>query len=180
MAAYTECLGGKISARGNALYLSELSGKPEDIARFMEVMKQYGELNGVEIKTDNDFDPNDPTTPSGGGGRRDDVDFSIEEINKYAESVETKRPTDEVKRNIKSGLSALRMLANGKEVVHGAMNRPDIEKYGGDSSISFYFGKVGIPDKNYKKGYGISHIAAKHGKDTLLKKSAKHYSRRRY
>lgn len=60
MAAYTECLGGKISARGNALYLSELSGKPEDIARFMEVMKQYGELNGVEIKTDNDFDPNDP------------------------------------------------------------------------------------------------------------------------
>ena len=73
------------------------------------------------------------------------------------------------KKNIESGLDALQKIASGEEEVHNAMVRDDLEQYGGDNNITFYYGKVGNPDKNFKKGYGIAHIGGKHGAETLLR-----------
>lgn len=67
------------------------------------------------------------------------------------------------------GLRALERIAAGEDVVYNAMNRKDLVQYGGTAEITFYFGTVGEPRKNYKGGYGISHIAAKHGVDSLFK-----------
>ena len=71
--------------------------------------------------------------------------------------------------NIEHGLDALQQLADGAEVVRGAMKRKDLAQYGGDENITFYFGKEGDASKDYKKGYGIAHIGAKHGKDAIIR-----------
>ena len=71
--------------------------------------------------------------------------------------------------NIVSGLNALRELAGGSKVVHHAMQRNDLKKYGADTNISFYFGETGDSTRNYKGGYGIAHIGAKHGGDAVLR-----------
>jgi len=49
------------------------------------------------------------------------------------------------------------------------MSRDDLEQYGGTTGVTFDFGKPGDAAKGYKGGYGISHIAAKHGTETLFK-----------
>ena len=60
-------------------------------------------------------------------------------------------------------------MADGVEEVADAMNRTDLAEYGGTSGITFVYGKIGDADKKFKGGYGISHIAAKHGVNTVLK-----------
>ncbi|MDO4510492.1 MAG: hypothetical protein Q4B68_01570 [Bacteroidales bacterium] len=49
--------------RGDVLYASELTGKPEDIANFIAALKKYGEINGVKVAIDADG----PTDGPGGG-----------------------------------------------------------------------------------------------------------------
>jgi len=70
---------------------------------------------------------------------------------------------------VRSGMAALQRLANGEERVANAMHRDDLEQYGGTNDITFDYGQPGDATKDYKGGYGISHIAAKHGTDTLFK-----------
>lgn len=71
--------------------------------------------------------------------------------------------------NLLHGIEAARMLANGADEVPDAMHRADLAEYGGDTGITFVYGNVGNPNKNYKGGYGIAHIGAKHGADTILR-----------
>ena len=71
-------------------------------------------------------------------------------------------------QNLESGINALQKIADGAEQVPNAMTREDLSQYGGDNQITFYFGKVGDANKNFKGGYGISHIGGKHGVETLL------------
>ena len=71
--------------------------------------------------------------------------------------------------NMVHGLQALEEISEGKDEVRNAMRRDDISEYGGDNEITFVWGTPGEPEKNYKGGSGISHIAAKHGSSTLLK-----------
>ncbi|MDY3855598.1 MAG: hypothetical protein SO008_00780 [Bacteroidaceae bacterium] len=73
-----------------------------------------------------------------------------------------------VRDNLERGLSALHAIADGAEVVPNAMTREDISQYGGDNNITFYYGKTGNPEKDYKGGYGIAHIGGKHGANTLI------------
>ncbi len=68
---------------------------------------------------------------------------------------------------VKRGVESLRSLADGKDRVENAMERNDLEQYGGTAAISFDWGKPGNPDKGYKGGFGISHIFSKHGAETL-------------
>ena len=74
-----------------------------------------------------------------------------------------------VRKNIENGMDALQRIADGEESVPNAMTRDDLSQYGGDNNITFYYGKTGNPEKNYKGGYGIAHIGGKHGADTLLR-----------
>ena len=67
-----------------------------------------------------------------------------------------------------NGLHALRAIANGKDSVEKAMFRPDLQKYGSDGNILIEWGKAGNPEKDFKKVFGISHIAARHGDDTVI------------
>ena len=71
--------------------------------------------------------------------------------------------------NMVHGLQALEEISEGKDEVRNAMRRDDISEYGGDNEITFVWGTPGEPEKNYKGGSGISHIAAKHGSSALLK-----------
>ena len=75
---------------------------------------------------------------------------------------------DDSVRNISSGIEALRKIAAGEESVPKAMTRNDLTQYGGDNEITFYYGKTGNPENNFRGGYGIAHIGGKHGADTLL------------
>ena len=71
--------------------------------------------------------------------------------------------------NINAGLNALEKLANGEEVVRDAMSRPDLSQYGADANVAFYWGETGDPNRNYKKGYGIAHMGAKHGSESIFR-----------
>lgn len=71
-------------------------------------------------------------------------------------------------QNVNAGLNALERLANGEDVVENAMSRYDIGIYGADTRIAFYWGDTGDPEKGFRKGYGVSHIGAKHGVDSLF------------
>lgn len=84
-------------------------------------------------------------------------------VNRYGETDETSS------ENIAHGVAVLRELASGKEEVRDAMHRNDLAKYGGETGITFVFGQTGNPTKGYKGGYGIAHIGAKHGAETILK-----------
>jgi len=70
--------------------------------------------------------------------------------------------------NIRNGIEALRKIVNGAESVPDAMRRDDLTEYGGTNGITFYFGRTGNPNKDFKGGFGISHIGAKHGAATLM------------
>ena len=52
-------------------------------------------------------------------------------------------------------------MKGGKGVVHEAMHRDDI------GSIVLLWGKPGKPSNKYKRGYGLSHIIAKHGLEAV-------------
>ena len=71
--------------------------------------------------------------------------------------------------NKENGLRALESIANGEEFVKNAMQRDDLIKYGGDNKISFYYGYTGDPKRDFKGGYGIAHIGAKHGTEAILR-----------
>lgn len=65
-------------------------------------------------------------------------------------------------------VSAMDRIANGEEYVPKAVIRGDLTQYGGDMYVGLYWGKTGNADKNYKGGYGLAHIGAKHGSDTII------------
>ena len=62
---------------------------------------------------------------------------------------------DDIERNIANGEKAIEEIIKNHNNVSSAMHRDDI----GD--IDFLWGKEGDPNRNYKKGYGISHIIAR-------------------
>jgi hypothetical protein len=62
--------------------------------------------------------------------------------------------------NIQSGIDALRQIADGKDEVRDAMQRPELVEYGGTSGITFYWGDEGNINKNFKGGYGFAKIVA--------------------
>lgn len=69
--------------------------------------------------------------------------------------------------NIINGIDAVRSIAQGAEEVSDAMTREDLSQYSANTGITFIFGKTGDPKKDYKGGYGLSHIGAKHGEEAL-------------
>lgn len=71
--------------------------------------------------------------------------------------------------NILAGLSALERIVAGEEIIENAMSRCDLSQYDASTDITFYWGYTGDSDKNFKRGYGISHIGAKHGVDSVLR-----------
>ena len=77
--------------------------------------------------------------------------------------------SSDAEKNITSGINALQRIVNGEDYVLNAMSRPDLNKYGGDSNVTFYWGSAGIPEKEYAKGYGIAKIASKHGVNAVFK-----------
>ena len=69
--------------------------------------------------------------------------------------------------NMKSAVSAMIKIAEGADYVPNAVVREDLEQYGGDKNVGFYWGKTGNPNKEYKGGYGLAHIGAKHGEEVI-------------
>ena len=63
----------------------------------------------------------------------------------------------EVQANIENGINAINKVLDTKQSVPAAMTRPEL----GD--ITFDYGYEGDPNRNYKKGFGISHIIARRG-----------------
>jgi len=102
------------------------------------------------------------------GLQNEDGWHSIDVTPEMKESVLEDQVMFSKSRNMESGLSALRKIANGEEEVDNAMIRNDLEQYGGTTGITFVFGKPGDPKKEFKGGYGISHIATKHGVSDLF------------
>ncbi len=92
---------------------------------------------------------------------------------------ETHWPPRGPEENVYRGLAAVDMaikdkLAGGKGIVLNAMRRSDLPK--GVKSISLHWGKPGNAGKNYKGGFGLSKIIAKHGLEgveTVLEAVAK-------
>ena len=75
----------------------------------------------------------------------------------------------EAENNLLHGIESLRKIAAGADEIKDAMHRNDLKDYGASTGITFVFGKSGDSTKNYKGGYGLAHIGAKHGGDTILK-----------
>jgi site-specific DNA-cytosine methylase len=69
--------------------------------------------------------------------------------------------------NMESAVSAMIKIAEGADYVPNAVVREDLEQYGGDKNVGFYWGKTGNPNKEYKGGYGLAHIGAKHGEEVI-------------
>lgn len=88
---------------------------------------------------------------------------SLEIAARYGESDETSI------ENLAHGVDSLRKIALGADEVKDAMHRNDLSKYSASTGITFVFGKPGDATKNYRGGFGLSHIGAKHGADTILK-----------
>lgn len=88
-------------------------------------------------------------------------------------NIDNKNPTDNedirYQKMEDDGISALQKIAKWAEYVKDAMSREDLKAYGGESGITFYWGNPWDQNKSYKWWYGISHIAEKHGAETLLK-----------
>ena len=120
----------------------------EDERMMVEAMADL--LNAMGVETSTDWEE----------GQR--VLDAYEELNGGSKEIKAQR-------NIESGINALEKIANGAEEVRDAMTRDDLSQYGGDNSITFYYGKVGDASKDFKKGYGIAHIGGKHGAETLLR-----------
>lgn len=69
--------------------------------------------------------------------------------------------------NMESAVSAMIKIAEGADYVPNAVVREDLEQYGGDKNVGFYWGKTGKPNKEYKGWYGLAHIGAKHGEEVI-------------
>ena len=69
--------------------------------------------------------------------------------------------------NMESAVSAMIKIAEGADYVPNAVVREDLEQYGGDKNVGFYWRKTGNPNKEYKGGYGLAHIGAKHGEEVI-------------
>jgi hypothetical protein len=69
----------------------------------------------------------------------------------------------EIEANVERGRQAVRYVIEKQTDVVDAMERPEIGK------IDFIWGEPGTPQKAFLDGYGISHIIAKHGINTLNK-----------
>lgn len=88
---------------------------------------------------------------------------SMEIAARYGEADETSA------ENLAHGVDSLRRIALGEEEVKDAMHRNDLAQFSASTGITFVFGKPGDSTRNYKGGYGLAHIGAKHGADTILK-----------
>ena len=69
--------------------------------------------------------------------------------------------------NMRSAINAMRKIAEGADFVPNAVVREDLEEFGGDKNVGFYWGKTGNPHKNFKGGFGLAHIGAKHGEEVV-------------
>lgn len=64
-------------------------------------------------------------------------------------------------KNIKAGDAAIDMALRRGRSVHGAMERKEVGK------IDFEWGHSGDQDNDFKTGYGLAHIKAKHGEKAV-------------
>ena len=88
---------------------------------------------------------------------------SLEIAARYGEADET------AAENLAHGVDSLRKIALGEDEVKDAMHRKDLSQFSASTGITFVFGKTGDPARNYKGGFGLAHIGAKHGADTILR-----------
>ncbi len=88
---------------------------------------------------------------------------SLEIAARYGEADETSA------ENLAHGVDSLRRIALGEEEVKDAMHRNDLAQFSASTGITFVYGKPGDSTRNYKGGYGLAHIGAKHGADTILR-----------
>lgn len=88
---------------------------------------------------------------------------SLEIAARYGEADET------AAENLAHGVDSLRRIALGEDEVEDAMHRNDLSQFSASTGITFVFGKTGDPARNYKGGFGLAHIGAKHGADTILR-----------
>lgn len=107
----------------------------------------------------------EPTTPGGGkpsgkseGTGADDTKYSINRI-------QSNKDENIVRDNVRSGLAALRKLADGEDSVKNAMYRPELSDLGGTAEITLDWGTQGKINKEgiYRGGSGILKIIDKHG-----------------
>ncbi len=93
---------------------------------------------------------------------------NFENPQEIQEKDEVNKRFNEASDNFKRGINAIRKIAEGEDFVPNAMYRTDLKQYSDAIGISFYWGVAGSKDKDYKGGYGLQHISAKHGTETLL------------
>lgn len=103
-----------------------------------------------------------PTDNRGGTQRNVENDVDEKEKEDAGFALRTKPET-----NMRSAISAMRKIAEGADYVPKAVVREDIERYGGDKYVGFYWGETGNPNNNFKGGYGLAHIGAKHGNEVI-------------
>ena len=77
------------------------------------------------------------------------------------------RQREQEDANRKSAVEAMRKIADGADYVPDAVVREDLERYGGDRNVGLYWGETGNPARNFKGGYGLAHIGAKHGGEVV-------------
>ena len=71
--------------------------------------------------------------------------------------------------NLLHGIESLKKIASGVEEVKDAMHRNDLSQFSASTGVSLVFGRPGNAAKNFKGGFGLAHIGAKHGAETILK-----------
>lgn len=123
--------------------------------------KDIPELNEILARINGE----EPTTPGGGkpsekseGTGADDTKYSINRI-------QSNKDENIVRDNVRSGLAALRKLADGEDSVKNAMYRPELSDLGGTAEITLDWGTQGKINKEgiYRGGSGILKIIDKHG-----------------
>lgn len=74
---------------------------------------------------------------------------------------EIKPMQENSEQSIQRGAEAISAMIESNQDIPAAMSRPGL------GSISFIWGKPGDPERQYRGGYGISHILEKHGREVL-------------
>lgn len=118
----------------------------------------------------------EPTTPGGGkpsgkseGTGADDTKYSINRI-------QSNKDENIVRDNVRSGLAALRKLADGEDSVKNAMYRPELSDLGGTAEITLDWGTQGKINKEgiYRGGSSILKIIDKHGIEEAIEVTLLH------
>ena len=117
---------------------------------------------------------NSPVLPAVGKGGFDEGRHPRDGNGRFSETgggVYELKEKSVLSKEEQKGISALKRLADGENIVKDAMHRPELEEMGGYSGIAFYWGEPGRtkPGGHYRGGYGFQKILEKHGIEDAVK-----------